>query len=73
LASLAKISTSSCPLVPIRPQFAHQAHGPEQIPLDHEGVKAPDALLRVDPVQHKMVLDWGAEIVRHRTAQPLSE
>src|SRR3954466_8477772 len=30
---------------------AHQAHGPEQIPLDHEAVEAPDALLRVDPVQ----------------------
>ena len=31
---------------------AHQAHGPEQVPLNHEAAKAPDALLRVDPVQH---------------------
>src|SRR3954449_325218 len=36
---------------------AHQAHGPEQIPLDHEAVEAPDALLWVDRVQHEMVLD----------------
>jgi hypothetical protein len=39
---------------------AHQAHGPEQIALDHEAVEAPDALLRVDPVQHQVVLDRGA-------------
>ncbi len=42
---------------------AHQAHGPEQIPLDHEAVEAPDVLLRVDPVQHDMVLDGGAGVV----------
>jgi hypothetical protein len=55
-------------LLPIGPDpapVAHQAHGPEEISLDHERVKAPDALLRVDPVQHQVVLDWGSEIVRH--------
>jgi hypothetical protein len=50
---------------------AHQADGPEQIPLDHEAVEAPDALLRVDPVQNEMVLDWGAQLVRH-SAVPLA-
>jgi len=30
---------------------------PEQVPLDHDTVKTPDALLRVDPVQHQVVLD----------------
>jgi hypothetical protein len=29
-------------------------------------MKAPDALLRVDPVQHQVVLDGGAELVRQR-------
>jgi hypothetical protein len=31
---------------------AHQAHGPEQIALDHERVKTLDALPWVDPVPH---------------------
>jgi hypothetical protein len=44
---------------------AHQAHGSEQIPVDHQRVEAADALLRVDPVQHQMVLDRGAQLVRH--------
>ena len=44
---------------------ADQADGPEQIPLDHEAVEAPNALLQVDPVQHQVVLDRGAEIVRN--------
>ena len=30
----------------------------------------PDVLLPVDPAQHQMVLDRGAEIVRIRPAQP---
>jgi hypothetical protein len=47
------------------PPIAHQAHGPEQIPLDHQRVEAPNALLRVDPVQHQVVLDRGAQLVRH--------
>lgn len=45
---------------------ADQAHGPEKIPLDHQRVEAPDALLRVDPVQHQMVLDRGALVVHKR-------
>jgi hypothetical protein len=44
---------------------AYQAHGPEQIPFDHEAVEAPDALLRVDPVQDQVVLDRGAEFIGH--------
>jgi hypothetical protein len=45
--------------------IADQAHGPEQIPLDHEAVEAPDALLRVDPMQHKMEPDRGTFVVHH--------
>jgi hypothetical protein len=55
-------------LVPIRADaapVAHQAHGPEQIALDHDAVDAPDDLLWVDPVQHQMVLNQGARLVRH--------
>ena len=48
---------------------AHEAHSSEQVPLDHQAVEAPDALLRVDPVQDQMALDRGAEIVRHQ--QPI--
>ena len=44
---------------------AHQADSPEQVALDHEAVEAPDALPRVNPVQHQVVLDGGAEFVRH--------
>jgi hypothetical protein len=29
----------------------HQAHGPGEIPLDHQRVKAPDPQDRIDPVQ----------------------
>jgi hypothetical protein len=36
---------------------AHQAHGAEEIGLDHERVEAPDALLRLDPVQLQRVID----------------
>jgi hypothetical protein len=43
----------------------HQAHGSEQIALDHERVEAPDALLRVDPVRHLVVLDRGSDVVRY--------
>ncbi len=32
---------------------AHQAHGPEQILLDHEAVEAPHPMFWVDPVQHQ--------------------
>ena len=49
-----------------------QAHGPEQIPLDHEAVEAPDALLQVDPVQHQMVLDRGAQVVRHSAVEAVA-
>src|SRR3712207_3096121 len=45
-----------------------QAHGPEQVVLDHERVKAADALLRVDPVQNGMVLYWRTELVRHQNS-----
>ena len=38
----------------------HEAHGPEQIPLKHQVVKVPDALLRIALVQHQIVLDRGA-------------
>jgi hypothetical protein len=44
----------------------HQAHGPEQIVLDHERVEASEAMLRVDPGQHQMVLDRGGQAVRRR-------
>jgi hypothetical protein len=44
---------------------ADQAHGPEEIPLDHEAIEVPDPLLRVDPVQDEVMLDWRAELVRH--------
>ena len=44
---------------------SNRRHGPEQIALDHEAVEAPDTLLRVDPVQHQVVLDRGAQLVRH--------
>ena len=50
------------------PPIPHQANGPEQIPLDHQRVKPPDALLRVDPVQHQVVLDRGAQLVRHEAS-----
>ncbi len=36
---------------------AHQADGPEKVALDHERVKAPDALPQVDLMQHEVVLD----------------
>jgi hypothetical protein len=49
---------------------AHQVHGPEQIPLNQRRVEASDALLRTDPVQDKVVLNRGSEVVRHRTALP---
>jgi hypothetical protein len=53
--------------------IAHQAHGPEQIPLKHQVVKVPDALLRVSPVQNQMALDRRAQLVRHAgTAQASS-
>ena len=67
--SLAKASTSSWPLVPIRPQLRTRRDGAEQVALDHEAVEPPDALLRVDPVQHQVVLDRGAQLVRHRRAE----
>ncbi len=47
-----------------------QAHGPEQVTLDHEAVEAPDPLLRVDPVQDQVVLDRGAEFVRRCHVNP---
>ena len=34
---------------------ADEPDGPEQIPLDHEAIEAPDALLRLYPVQNEMV------------------
>ena len=42
-----------------------QAHGPEQIPLDHQAVEAPDPLLRLDPVQHQVVLDRRSQVAGH--------
>ena len=50
----------------------HQAHGPEQIPLDHEAVEAPDTLLRVDPVQDQVVFDWRSEVVLQESGSALS-
>jgi hypothetical protein len=44
---------------------ADEAHRPKEVPFDHEAVEASDALLRVDPVQHQIVLDWGSQVVRH--------
>jgi hypothetical protein len=52
--------------------IAHQAHGPEQIPLKHQVVKVPDALLRVSPVQDQMALDRRAQLVRHASTAPAS-
>jgi hypothetical protein len=36
---------------------AHQHDAAEQIALDHEAVEARHALSRVDPMQHKVVLN----------------
>jgi hypothetical protein len=36
---------------------ADQAHNAEEVALDHEAVEPRDPLLRVDPVQHQVVLD----------------
>ena len=38
------------------PSATNEAHGPEQIPLDRQQVEAPDAVLRVDPVQDHMAV-----------------
>jgi hypothetical protein len=48
------ISTSFCPWPQLSPVHAP---GPEEILLDHRAVEAPGAPLRVNPVQHEMVLD----------------
>src|ERR671910_237194 len=54
------------------PYVAHQAHSPEQIPLEHQRVKAADALPRVAPVQHQVALDWGSQGVRPAKARAIS-
>jgi hypothetical protein len=54
--------------VPVRSDPAPIAHEPdsaEEVSLDHEAIEAPNALLRVHPVQHEMVPDRGSEVVRH--------
>src|SRR5687767_13575814 len=48
--------------------IAHQHDAAEQIPLDHEAVEPRHALLLVAPMQHKVVLDRGSDLVRHRPA-----
>ena len=63
-------STDSYPFADPSP-VADQAHGPEEIPLDHEAIEVPDPLLRVDPVQDEVMLDWRAELVRHQEVVPL--
>jgi hypothetical protein len=45
---------------------AHQPDRAEQVALHHQRVKAPDTLLRVDPVQHEVMLDRRSQLVRHR-------
>jgi hypothetical protein len=42
-----------------------QAHGPEQIPLDHEGIEPP-LPVRIDPMQGEVVLNRGTKLVMHR-------
>jgi hypothetical protein len=43
----------------------HLVHDPEQIPLDHEAVQVPDALLRANLVQIQVLFDWGVQFVMH--------
>ena len=44
---------------------ADQHDAAEEIPLDHEAVEPRHALLRVAPVQHKVVLNGGAGVILH--------
>ncbi len=45
-SSLEKIPASSWPFVPIRPLFRTRRIVPKEIALNHQPVKAPNALLR---------------------------
>jgi hypothetical protein len=58
--SSAKISIISFPFVPILPQLRTRRTVPNR---DHEAAEAPDPLLRVDPVQHQVVLDRRSQFV----------
>ena len=44
---------------------AHQAHGPEEIPLDHERVEPCQVPFGVAPMQHEVVPDRGSKLIRH--------
>jgi hypothetical protein len=37
--------------------IAHESNGAEQIAFDHEQVESRHALVRIDPMQHEMMLD----------------
>ena len=65
-ASRANTSASSRPLVPIRPQHRIRPTVPNRSRSTMR-VEAPDALLRVDPVQHQRCLIGGAQVVRHQS------